>query len=201
MTVDAQKTRRGIAQGGFQRSALKSLLRGNRPRPGFPLGETGKEDQIPRAAGQFRSGMTFHDAPGNELAPEAVLLPTAVAAALVRQRRGPHFGTCPWWSRRIQEDWLSEFLPLTFGLLAIRGRGVSNNPLNADRTPLADIRHARTVPPQKLGGFQPGRSQKPCRDRFCDGCCRSIFSAGFILRSSKASVWRLNSSRSASVAQ
>lgn len=39
---------RGIAQGGFQRSALKSLLRGearslrrggNRPRPGFPLGE------------------------------------------------------------------------------------------------------------------------------------------------------------------
>jgi hypothetical protein len=40
---------RGIAQGGFQQSALKSLLRGetrslrrggNRPRPGFPLGET-----------------------------------------------------------------------------------------------------------------------------------------------------------------
>jgi hypothetical protein len=48
--------RRGIAQGGFQRSALKSLLRGearclrrggNRPRPGLPLGETGKGDQIP----------------------------------------------------------------------------------------------------------------------------------------------------------
>ena len=43
-----QVTRRGIAQGGFQRSALKSLLRGearclrrggNRPRPGFPLGK------------------------------------------------------------------------------------------------------------------------------------------------------------------
>jgi hypothetical protein len=41
---------RGIAQGGFQRSALKSLLRGearslrrggNHPRPHFPLGETG----------------------------------------------------------------------------------------------------------------------------------------------------------------
>jgi hypothetical protein len=50
-------TRRGIAQGGFQRRVLKSLLRGearslrrggNRPRPGFPLGETGKGDQIPR---------------------------------------------------------------------------------------------------------------------------------------------------------
>ena len=49
-------TRRGIAQGGFQRSALKSLLRGearclrrggNRPRPGLPLGETGKGDQVP----------------------------------------------------------------------------------------------------------------------------------------------------------
>jgi hypothetical protein len=49
--------RRGIAQGGFQWSALKSLLRGearclrrggNRPRPGLPLGETGKGDQIPR---------------------------------------------------------------------------------------------------------------------------------------------------------
>jgi len=48
--------RRGIAQGGFQRSALKSLLRGearclrrggNSPRPGLPLGETGKGDQIP----------------------------------------------------------------------------------------------------------------------------------------------------------
>ncbi len=48
---------RGIAQGGFQRSALKSLLRGearslrrggNRPRPGFPLGETGKGDPMPR---------------------------------------------------------------------------------------------------------------------------------------------------------
>ena len=48
--------RRGIAQGGFQRSALKSLLRGearslrrggNRPRPGLPLGETGKGDKIP----------------------------------------------------------------------------------------------------------------------------------------------------------
>src|ERR1700687_300583 len=48
--------RRGIAQGGFQRSALKSLLRGearclrrggNHPRPGLPLGETGKGDQIP----------------------------------------------------------------------------------------------------------------------------------------------------------
>jgi hypothetical protein len=47
---------RGIAQGGFQRSALKSLLRGearslrrggNHPRPHFPLGETGMGDKIP----------------------------------------------------------------------------------------------------------------------------------------------------------
>ena len=58
----------GDSQGGFQRSALKPLLRGerlhrcvpaglagahraprggNHPRPGLPLGETGKGDQIP----------------------------------------------------------------------------------------------------------------------------------------------------------
>ena len=52
--------RRGIAQGGFQRSALKSLLRGearclrrggNRPRPGLPLGETGKGIRFLAAAG------------------------------------------------------------------------------------------------------------------------------------------------------
>ncbi len=56
---------RGIAQGGFQRSALKSLLRGearslrrggNRPRPGFPLGETGMGDQIPRCRRLIASG-------------------------------------------------------------------------------------------------------------------------------------------------
>jgi hypothetical protein len=50
------RTRRGIAQGGFQRSALKSLLRGearslrrggNRPRPGLPQRGNGKGDQIP----------------------------------------------------------------------------------------------------------------------------------------------------------
>ena len=58
-------TRRGIAQGGFQRSALKSLLRGearslrrggNRPRPGFPLGETGMGDKIPRCRRLIASG-------------------------------------------------------------------------------------------------------------------------------------------------
>ena len=60
---------RGIAQGGFQRSALKSLLRGearswrrggNRPRPGLPLGETGKGDQIPccRRRISFGSGVS-----------------------------------------------------------------------------------------------------------------------------------------------
>ena len=48
---------RGDAQGGFQRSVLKPLLRGeprplprrggNPPAPAFPLGETGKGDQIP----------------------------------------------------------------------------------------------------------------------------------------------------------
>ena len=64
-----QVTRRGIAQGGFQRSALKSLLRGearswrrggNRPRPGLPLGETGKGDQIPccRRRISFGSGVS-----------------------------------------------------------------------------------------------------------------------------------------------
>ena len=61
--------RRGIAQGGFQWSALKSLLRGearslrrggNRPRPGLPLGETGKGDQIPccRRRISFGSGVS-----------------------------------------------------------------------------------------------------------------------------------------------
>jgi hypothetical protein len=64
-----QATRRGIAQGGFQRSALKSLLRGearswrrggNHPRPGLPLGETGKGDQIPccRRRISFGSGVS-----------------------------------------------------------------------------------------------------------------------------------------------
>jgi len=65
----SRATRRGIAQGGFQRSALKSLLRGearslrrggNRPRPGLPLGETGKGDQIPccRRRISFWSGVS-----------------------------------------------------------------------------------------------------------------------------------------------
>ena len=103
----ARASSRGIAQGGFQRSALKSLLRGevrslrrggNRPRPGFPLGETGMGIRFLAAAGRLHSGSLFHDASWDGLmgsAATAMLVATAVAVVLVRQLRGPHLSTCP----------------------------------------------------------------------------------------------------------